>query len=88
MKNRTLRTYKIKNRPVKFVKPLKKDITEHGKQELFLILMIIKELVITNNAPIKVKTLGTSLQIKKPKTIAKTKLKYLIGVTNDASASL
>ena len=35
----------------------------------------------TNNAPNKVKILGTSLQIKNPKTIAKTKLKYLIGVT-------
>ena len=49
---------------------------------------IIKELNTTRAAPINVRTLGTSLQIKKPKNIAKTKLKYLIGVTNDASASL
>ena len=42
----------------------------------------------TNSAPNKVKILGTSLQIKNPNTIANTKLKYLIGVTNEASASL
>ena len=42
----------------------------------------------TNNAPIKVKILGTSLQIKNPNTFAKTRLNYLIGVTNDASANL
>ena len=42
----------------------------------------------TNNAPKSVNNYGISLQIKKPKTIAKTKLKYFIGVTNDASANL
>ena len=42
----------------------------------------------TSPAPNKVKIFGTSLQIKYPKIIAKTKLKYLIGVTKDASANL
>ena len=42
----------------------------------------------TNNAPNKVRILGTSLQIKNPKTIANTKLKYFIGVTKEASANL
>ena len=42
----------------------------------------------TSAAPSKVRTLGISLHIKKPKTIAKTKLKYFIGVTKDASANL
>ena len=42
----------------------------------------------TKAAPNKVKILGTSLHIKKPKIIANTKLKYLIGVTRDASANL
>ena len=42
----------------------------------------------TNNAPNKVNILGTSLQIKNPNTIANTKLKYFIGVTYEASASL
>ena len=51
-------------------------------------MKIIKELVMTSAAPNKVKIFGTSLQIKKPKIIAKTKLKYLIGVTSDASANL
>ena len=49
---------------------------------------IIKELAMTNKAPSKVSIFGTSLQIKKPKTIANTRLKYLMGVTKDASASL
>jgi hypothetical protein len=49
---------------------------------------IIRELVTTNSAPNRVKIFGISLQIKKPKTIAKTKLKYFIGVTKDASANL
>ena len=51
-------------------------------------MKIIRELVTTNIAPISVNNLGISLQIKNPKTIAKTKLKYLIGVTKDASANL
>ena len=42
----------------------------------------------TNNAPNKVKIFGISLQIKNPNTIANTKLKYLMGVTSEASASL
>ena len=42
----------------------------------------------TNNAPKSVNNFGISLQIKKPNTIAKTKLRYFIGVTNDASANL
>ena len=42
----------------------------------------------TNKAPNNVKIFGTSLQIKNPNTIANTKLKYFIGVTNDASANL
>ena len=33
----------------------------------------------TSNAPKNVNIFGTSLQIKNPKTIAKTKLKYFIG---------
>ena len=33
-----LRTYKIKNKPVKFAKPVKMDISKHCKQELFLIV--------------------------------------------------
>ena len=48
----------------------------------------IKELAMTNSAPNNVKILGTSLQIKNPNTIANTRLKYLIGVTSDASANL
>ena len=51
-------------------------------------MKIIKELAITNNAPISVNNFGISLQIKNPKIIAKTKLKYFIGVTKDASANL
>ena len=42
----------------------------------------------TNSAPNNVKIFGTSLQIKNPNKIANTRLNYLIGVTNDASASL
>ena len=42
----------------------------------------------TKAAPNKVKIFGTSLQIKYPKRMANTKLKYLIGVTSEASASL
>ena len=49
---------------------------------------MIRELKITRVAPNNVKILGTSLQIKKPNKIAKTKLKYFIGVTSDASANL
>ena len=49
---------------------------------------MINELRITRNAPNKVKILGISLHIKKPKIIAKTKLRYLIGVTSEASANL
>ena len=37
----------------------------------------------TNSAPNNVKILY-SLQIKNPNTIANTRLRYLIGVTNDA----
>ena len=51
-------------------------------------MKIINELMITSPAPNKVNTLGISLHIKNPKIIAKTKLKYLIGVTKDASANL
>ena len=42
----------------------------------------------TKDAPSKVKIFGTSLQMKYPNIIAKTKLKYLIGVTSYASANL
>ena len=49
MKNKTLRTYKIKNRPVKFVKPVKKDITEYEKQELFLIVANTEKYYILRN---------------------------------------
>ena len=42
----------------------------------------------TSNAPNSVNNFGISLQIKKPNTIAKTKLRYFIGVTNDVSANL
>ena len=49
---------------------------------------MMNELIITNPAPNKVITFGTSFYIKKPKIIAKTRLKYLIGVTKDASANL
>jgi len=38
--------------------------------------------------PANIRGFGTSPQIIKPKVIAKTKLKYLIGVTNEASANL
>ena len=41
-----------------------------------------------NEAPISVSTLGISPQIKYPSNIAKTKLRYLVGVTRDASAIL
>ena len=47
-----------------------------------------KELMITNPAPSNVSIFGTSLHIKNPKIIAKTRLKYLIGVTKEASANL
>ena len=46
------------------------------------------ELMITNPAHSNVSTFGTSLHIKNPKIIAKTRLKYLIGVTKEASANL
>ena len=46
------------------------------------------ELIITNPAPSNVSIFGTSLQIKNPKIIAKTRLKYLMGVTKEASANL
>ena len=55
---------------------------------LFSLTKIIKELAMTKDAPTKVKIFGISLQIKYPNIIAKTKLKYLIGVTSDASANL
>ena len=42
----------------------------------------------TSNAPKSVNNFGISLKIKKPNTITKTKLRYFIGVTNDASANL
>ena len=51
-------------------------------------MKIINELIITSPAPNKVNTLGNSFHIKNPKIIAKTKLKYFIGVTKDASANL
>ena len=44
--------------------------------------------MITNPAPNNVSIFGTSLHIKNPKIIAKIRLKYLIGVTKEASASL
>ena len=47
---------------------------------------LINELKTTKPAPNKVNTFGISPQIVKPKKIAKTKLKYFIGVTKDASA--
>ena len=43
----------------------------------------MRELIITNPAPNNVNNFGTSLHIKNPKTIAKTRLKYLIGVTKE-----
>ena len=49
---------------------------------------IINELKITRLEPANIKVLGTSSQISRPKIIAKTKLKYLIGVTKEASANL
>ena len=49
--------------------------------------MIIDE-KITKDAPIKVFNVGTSFQIKYPKIIAKTKVKYFRGVTNDTSENL
>ena len=51
-------------------------------------MKIIRELVMTSNAPKSVNNFGISLQIKNPNTIAKTKLKYFIGVTKYASANL
>ena len=42
----------------------------------------------TSKAPKRVNNFGISLQIRKPNTIAKIKLKYFIGVTKDASANL
>ena len=42
----------------------------------------------TKAAPNSVLTVGTSFQIKYPKKIAKTKPKYLSGVTKDTSDSL
>ena len=42
----------------------------------------------TKDAPSNVKIFGTSLQIKYPKIIAKTKLRYFNGVTKDTSEYL
>ena len=42
----------------------------------------------TRKAPVKVFIEGTSFQIKYPKIIAKTKAKYLRGVTNETSENL
>ena len=58
---------------------------------IFLIaslLIIIAVLVIMSRDPKRVYKDGISLKIKIPDIVAKIKLKYLIGVTNDASASL
>ena len=44
--------------------------------------------MITNKAPIKVLTDGTSSQIKNPKNIAKIKAKYFKGVTSETSENL
>ena len=44
--------------------------------------------MITKKAPISVFNVGISSQIKYPKTIAKTKAKYLRGVTKDTSEYL
>ena len=46
------------------------------------------ELIMIRPAPNKVKIFGISPQIKYPNRIAKTKFKYLVGVTKDASAIL
>ena len=43
---------------------------------------------ITNKAPINVLNVGTSFQIKYPNIIAKTKAKYLRGVTKETSENL
>ena len=44
--------------------------------------------IITNPAPIKVLYDGISFQIKYPKKIANTKLRYFNGVTKETSESL
>ena len=46
------------------------------------------ELTMINVAPSKVKIFGISPQIKYPYKIAKTKFRYLVGVTKEASAIL
>ena len=52
------------------------------------LLKIINDEIITKPAPIKVFIVGISPQIRYPKNIAKTKAKYLRGVTNDTSEYL
>ena len=52
------------------------------------LLKIIIDEIITNKAPTKVLIEGTSSQIKYPKMIAKTKAKYLRGVTRETSENL
>ena len=48
-------------------------------------MKIIIELIIIKPAPIRVNILGTSPQMKYPKKIAKTRFRYFVGVTNEAS---
>ena len=48
----------------------------------------MEELATTSSAPTNVKIFGISAQIKKPNIMAKTRLKYFIGVTKEASANL
>ena len=50
-------------------------------------MKIIKELATTKKEPSNIKGFGISPQIINPKVIAKTKLKYFMGVTSEASAS-
>jgi hypothetical protein len=52
------------------------------------LLKIIIDEIITNKAPARVLIEGISSQIKYPKIIAKTKAKYLKGVTKETSENL
>ena len=56
--------------------------------KIISLLKIIKEEIITNNAPIKVLNVGISPQMKNPNIIAKTSAKYFKGVTKDTSEYL
>ena len=55
---------------------------------LVSLINIIIELNIINPAPNNVKNFGISPHIKYPNITAKTKFKYLVGVTSEASAIL